>query len=327
MAKLAARKKRNTEAEHIITDVLASDPRRIEEEAGPLGQAFISAVDAAVHLQTGTIRAYVNWLRRQNPDASPQEVHDMMAAHFRNTASGTGASAGAAAAIPGIGLVTGSAAIAAESVLFLDLAAFYTVASAYLRGVDITDPEYRRAVVLTTLMGTQGVAIVETLLGDGGQVKNPSRMLAGFSAPGLKEANSILTRVALRSTRKKMRRAWLGKLLPLGIGAMAGTTANRKLAKVVVTNVNDALGPVPAAFAEELPAPSSDGGEDAEAKFSANPKEFGAWILRTFGRLPGKNSPRNGTKDAKAEADAGVADEADKTLRKARKKGRRHRER
>lgn len=274
------------EAREIITDVLASDPERLQEEAGPLGRAFISAVDKVVNLQSGTIKAYVHWLRRQNPDASPAEIQKIMEKHFRNTVTGTGAGAGATAAVPGIGLITGTAAIAAESVLFLDLAAFYTVAAAYLRGEDIKDPDRRRAMVLTTLMGTQGVAIVEALLGEDSTKLPGKNTMAKFSGPGLAEANNILTRAALRSFNKKFRRAWLGKLLPLGLGAAAGTAANRKLANVVLENVNDALGTPPAYFAEPLPEPEEEDEAEraAEAKLSANPREFAAWIMQIFGR-------------------------------------------
>lgn len=287
-------KKKQTEA--IIQDVLTADPKRLEEEAGPIGRAFISAVDKAVHLQSGAIRAYVHWLRRSNPDASPKEIQDVMAKHFRNTVSGTGAGAGATAAVPGIGLVTGTAAIVGESVLFLDLAAFYTVASAYLRGWDIKDPERRRAMVLTTLTGTQGVAIVETFLSDEKSDLPSKNMLARFSGPGLQEANNILTRFAMRSLNKKMRRAWLGKLLPLGIGAIAGTAANRKLADVVITNAAEALGPAPAGFAEPLPEPSQEDAaeREAEAKLSANPREFAAWIMQLFGRNKDRNAGDDG---------------------------------
>lgn len=273
-----------------IDDALGSDPARLQEEAGPMGRAFIAAVDTAVHLQTGTIRSYVNWLRRQNPQASPQEIQDTMAKHFRNTVTGTGAGAGAAAAVPGVGLITGSAAIAGESVLFLDLAAFYTVASAYLRGVDVSDPERRRAIVLTTLMGTKGLAIVDAMVGEDAEALPSKNMLSRFSGPGLAQTNNVLTRVAMRSMNKRMRRAWLGKLLPLGLGAAAGTAANRKLANTLLGNVQASLGPVPARFAQPLPAvadaeeEASTAGDADGAKLSLNPREFAAWILKLFSR-------------------------------------------
>ena len=57
--------------------------------------------------------------------------------HFLNIVSGTGAAAGASSAIPGVGMVTGVAAVGAESVVFLESAAWYILSSAYLRGDNV----------------------------------------------------------------------------------------------------------------------------------------------------------------------------------------------
>ena len=275
-----------------IDEALREDPTQLEKDAGPLGRAFIGAVDKAVQLQTSTIRTYVDWLRRQNPDATPAEIQKLMDKHLKNTVTGTGAGVGAAAAVPGIGLFTGAAAVAGESVLFLDLAAFYAVASAYLRGEDIADPERRRTLVLSLLMGTKGLAIVDAMLGDdAGKIPGKST-LAKFSGPTLANTNNVLERIATRSIRKTLRRAWLGKLMPLGIGAIAGTTANRKLADGVIDNVQSGLSAMPAAFASPLPEKDTD--EDGKG-LSLNPKEFAAWILRQF--KDDKKDDKEDTKD------------------------------
>lgn len=275
-----------------IDDATKADPAQLEKDAGPLGRAFINAVDKAVHLQTSSIRAYVDWLRRQNPDASPAEIQKTMDKHLKNTVSGTGAGVGATAAVPGIGLVTGAAAVAGESVLFLDLAAFYAVASAYLRGVDIDDPERRRAIVLTLLMGSKGIAIVDAILGDDATTIPGKSTLAKFSGPTLTQTNNVLERMAMRSLNKQMRRAWLGKLMPLGIGAIAGTTANRKLADGVIENEHDALGAVPAGFATPLPDKEEQDIDDDVKGLSLSPKEFAAWILHLF-----KDDNKDGQRD------------------------------
>ena len=275
-----------------IDEALREDPAQLEKDAGPLGRAFIGAVDKAVQLQTSTIRTYVDWLRRQNPDATPAEIQKLMDKHLKNTVTGTGAGVGVAAAVPGIGLFAGAAAVAGESVLFLDLAAFYAVASAYLRGEDISDPERRRALVLSLLMGTKGLAIVDAMLGDdAGKIPGKST-LAKFSGPTLANTNNVLERIATRSIRKTLRRAWLGKLMPLGIGAIAGTTANRKLADGVIDNVQSGLSAMPAAFASPLPEKDTD--EDGKG-LSLNPKEFAAWILRQF--KDDKKDDKEDTKD------------------------------
>jgi len=272
------------EVQHIITDALSSDTATLEKEAGPTGRAFISTVDKAVHLQTGPIRNYVEWVRRQNPELSPAAVQKVMDGHFRNAVSGTGAGAGLAAAVPGVGLVTGTAAIAGESVVFLDVAAFYTMASAYLRGVDITDPERRRAIVLVALTGSKGLAVVDTLLGEDATVIPTAATLSRFSGPKLVEANNILTRAAMKSISRRMRRAWFGKLLPLGLGAVAGATANRKLAGTIIDNVGPSLGPIPAQFTFALPEKAEGG---SKFKGALSPSNFVEFVSNAFGRGDG----------------------------------------
>ena len=117
-------------------------------------------------MQSSVIIKYVENLKKRNKNASVQELQELIDKHFLNITSGTGAAAGASAAIPGIGLVTGAATIAGESVVFLEAAAWYILASAYLRGDDIKSPERRRALVLIVLTGSKGSALVDTFVGD-----------------------------------------------------------------------------------------------------------------------------------------------------------------
>lgn len=279
-----SKKSVDPEIQEEIQDAMSADPKKLEEDAGPLGRAFIGAVDKAVHLQTGTIRAYVDWLRRQNPDASPAEIQKQMDKHLKRIVSGTGAGAGAAAAVPGVGLVTGTAAIAGESVLFLDLAAIYAVASAYLRGEDVSDPERRKALVLMLLMGSKGLAIVDALIGDDAERVPGRATLAKFSGPTLLQANNTLERVAMRTMTKRLRHTFLSKMMPLGIGAIAGTAANRKLVDGVINNVQSSLGPVPAGFATELPEKETEEEKNLAARLAQSPKDVAAWLMDRFGK-------------------------------------------
>lgn len=246
-------------AQNNVSPHYENSTQDLEKNLGGVGKALISTLDRAVSMQTSTIENYVGRLRRKNPTASPQEIQELIDTHFVRLASGSGASAGAAAAIPGIGLATGSAAIAGESVLFLDAAAFYTVASAHLRGVDIRNPERRRALVLLTLLGAKGVAVIEALVGDISEPGSagsfsPGTILGKFSAPTLSNVNNRLTKMALKRASKRMMRSWFGKIMPLGIGAVLGGIANRRLASELTQNSATSLGPVPAQFTTPVPA-------------------------------------------------------------------------
>ena len=257
-----------TRLDDSVLDALGSDPKTVEDNAGPAARVFIRALDRAVALQTGVIVKYVARLRRKNPEASPAQFQDKLDAHFRRLAAGSGAGVGAAAAIPGIGLLTGTAAIGAESLLFLDAAAFYTLASAHLRGVDVTDPQRRRALILVALLGSQGSAIVDTVVGDlssasaARAAKVPATSWIGRLSPvKLGGINSRLLKAALKRFSKRLTRGWVGKVMPLGIGAVIGTVANRKLAKDVIANTALSFGPAPRDFTvelDELPQPTKE---------------------------------------------------------------------
>ncbi|MGP6173520.1 hypothetical protein [Corynebacterium sp. A21] len=244
----------------IITDGISSDPQALERSAGAGGRALIKVMDRAVSMQTSVIERYVNYLRSQKPEATPAQIQQLMDKHFRNLATGSGAGVGATAMVPGIGFLTGAVAISAESVVFLDAAAFYTVSSAYLRGVDITEPERRRALILVVLLGSKGNALTDIFAGDmkEGSVGLPSvSTISRFSVARLGEVNNRLMRIALRQVTKKMGASWLGKIMPFGIGAVIGSIANRKLAGKVINNAAESLGAPPAQFSAPAPAKNS----------------------------------------------------------------------
>lgn len=282
-----------------------ADAQLIEQNASFLGRSFITGLERAVRLQSGVIRAYVDHLRRSNPEASPAEIQAIMDKHFLYAASGTGAGAGGAAAIPGIGFVTGAAAIAGESLVFVDLAAVYTVGSAYLRGVDISDAERRRAMVLMVLSGAQGAAIVDTLVGPNAQSVPSVKMLSKFSGPTLNQANSLLTRSLMKSLRRRLRRMWIGKLMPLGIGAVAGTMANRALAKKVIEGVGPNLGQPPVEFANELPAKSE--AEEEIDKAEKNKKSRVKAVLDVLSRFRDRDNDNDNDNAGDDDADAAEA--------------------
>lgn len=229
-----------------------TDPKELESRARGVGKIVVSALDKAVQIQSGAITKYVSWMKKKNPTATPAELQLELDKHFKRVATATGASSGAAASIPGIGMISGAAAVSADSLVFLDAAAFYTMASALIRGADITDPEKRRSLILLVLAGSSGTAIVDTLLGDLTEENGASTaaLLTRFSAPKLSEMNERLVKTAMKSMTKRLRRAWLGKLMPLGIGAVLGSVANRKLADNVVESARNSLGSLPQSFAD-----------------------------------------------------------------------------
>ncbi|QMV85036.1 hypothetical protein HW450_11995 [Corynebacterium hindlerae] len=239
----------------VITDALSSDAATLKENAGISGRMLIDGLDHAVRIQTSAVEGYVRWVRGNNPDATPAQIQLELDKHFKRLATGSGGAAGLASALPGVGFVTGAAAVGAESLVFLDAAALYTAASAHLRGVDIRDPERRRALILVVILGAPGTALVDTLLGDIGTGKdaNVAARINRATIPGLSTINAQLMKMARARLTKRIRNMWIGKLLPLGVGLVVGTVANRKLADQVIKNTRESMGPIPGDFLQPLP--------------------------------------------------------------------------
>lgn len=234
------------------------------QNQGASGKVLLRTLDKAAKMQSSAIVNYVEWLRSKNPDASPQQIQEKMDKQFKMLVTGTGAGAGGAAAVPGIGFITGAAAITAESLAFLDAAAFYTMASGYLRGGDVKDPERRKSLILVAITGSEGSALVDVTMGASSSVAAISRM----SARNVSQVNSRLTKIALKQVTKRLKYSWFGKIMPLGIGVIVGTVANRKVANRVIENTNNSLGALPERF--DTPAPEEGSIEEPKVSVSDN---------------------------------------------------------
>ncbi|APT93739.1 membrane protein [Corynebacterium phocae] len=215
-------------------------------EGDSFNTTVLSALDKAVALQSGTIVKYVEGVKNRNPQASHQERQAEIDDHFLKVVTGTGATAGGASAIPGVGFITGAAAIAGESFVFLEAATWYILASANLRGIDITNKDLRRALVMLVLSGARGVAVVDTFFDEAGDSSDKGALnsvtaLTRFSGPSLSGVNKRLSKIFTKQIAKRFKWAWVGKLMPLGIGAVLGGIANRKLARMVMDNAHRQL--------------------------------------------------------------------------------------
>ena len=221
-------------------------PDRVPAQAdasGPAAGLVTAALRRAIRGQAGAARAYVRQLRRAHPDESPARIRERLDSRFLTAVTASGAAVGAAAAVPGIGTVVAFGAVGAESLVFLEAAAFYTMAVAEVNGIDVREGEHEELLVMTVMLGASGTAILANAVGpSGGAGSLASRSL---HVPGLKEINR---RMLSRFARKfAVRRAGLavGKLAPAGLGAAVGGWGNRRLGRTVVETADATFGASP----------------------------------------------------------------------------------
>ena len=204
----------------VVTDYVHSDPEALMQESGLVARWLVTGLDKAAKLQHKTIIKYVDRLKEKNPQATPAEIQAKLDKHFLLTITGTGAGAGVTAAIPAVGFVTGAAAVGVESLAFLDAATSYAV------------------------VGSEGTPLATATMGTDSTIA----LLTRASTPKLSDLNKKMFNFAMKRISKSIRLAWLGKLMPLGIGAVLGSVANRKIGNNLIDHVAETLGPLPTSF-------------------------------------------------------------------------------
>lgn len=214
-------------------------PRSVE-------RALDAALDQGLTIQRPVVVAYLERVRRRRPDATPAELVTMLERRYLAAVVGTGAASGGAAALPGVGTAASVATGAAEIAAFVSATATFVLALAEVHDLATDDPQLRRALVLTVLLGELGEAALA-----GGEIegKHWARVLGKSSSKDTaKVLDSRVTRLFLARFGARQGALAAGRALPFGIGAGVGAAGNAALGRSVVRSARRAFGPPPARF-------------------------------------------------------------------------------
>lgn len=205
-------------------------------------------------VQRGVVLANLRRLRRRHPHDSPAQLAYRIGLHFRRAASGSGAAAGAASVVPGIGTIGGLGLSAAASIGFLELSALYAQSIAELHGLPTHDDQHGQALVMTVLLGREG----QDILREAGRMTQGSGNLAAtvlavnsgsglFDALFAKLRDSFVKRFAVSQGA-----SIIGRAIPFGIGAVIGGVGNHKLGTAVIRSAGELFGDFPRGFSPDL---------------------------------------------------------------------------
>jgi hypothetical protein len=218
---------------------------RVSVPAG-VERALDLALDKALAIQRPAVQSYLNRVRRRHPDLTPAQLVRQLERRYVAAVAGIGGASGAAAAMPGVGTAATVASGAAEVTAFVSTSALYVLALAELHGVPVSDPEVRRALVVSVLVGEGGIAAVQ---GAAATDAHWAHVLAR-ATPRDKIAalNSYLGRLLLRRLGTRQGALLAGRALPLGVGAAIGAGGNAALARGAIAAARRAFGPAPRRF-------------------------------------------------------------------------------
>jgi hypothetical protein len=221
-------------------------PTAPDDKPGAAARVLSEILERGSRVQGPAIEAYVQRLRRANPDASPADVVAKLEKHYLAAVMASGAAVGSAAAFPGIGTLAAMSAIAGETVVFLEATAVFVLALAEVYGIPADHRERRRALVLSVLVGEDSRHAIAELVGPG---RTSGAFLTDSTAtlplPALSQLNTRLLRYFVKRFALKRSTVALGKMLPMGLGAVVGGVGNRVMGKKIVTNSRTAFGPPP----------------------------------------------------------------------------------
>ena len=221
-------------------------PATVDDHPSAAVRALSAIIERGSRVQVPAIKAYVDRLRKANPDATPAEIVTKLEKYYLAAVMASGAAVGSAAAFPGIGTLAALSAVAGETVVFLEATAVFVLAVAEVHGIPADHRERRRTLVLAVLVGEDSKQAIADLIGRG---RTSGAWLAEGAAtlplPAVAQLNSRLLRYFVK--RYALRRGALafGKLLPVGIGAVIGGVGNRMMGKKIVANARKAFGSPP----------------------------------------------------------------------------------
>ncbi|MCT9820415.1 hypothetical protein N3K63_08995 [Microbacterium sp. W1N] len=252
---------------------------------GPSEHPFgIRALDRVLAVQRPAVIAHLRSIRLRHPDASTAHIVRMLERRYLAAVTTGGAAVGATAVVPGIGTGVTLALSGVETVAFLEATALFSQSLAELHGIRVDDPDRARALVLTLMLGKEGVDLVSQLArqaaGTGGARTAYWGDLVTKSLPRAAVGPLVdrLKTVFLRRFAAAGGASVIGKALPFGIGAAIGGAGNNVLGRRVVVGARRAFGVPPVGYPGEL-----------EPKPGAVRLEHGAVraVRRTGGSLAG----------------------------------------
>ncbi|GLP80011.1 hypothetical protein [Mycobacterium antarcticum] len=228
-------------------------PANLDDDPSVAARALSQIIERGARVQGPAVRAYVQRLREQNPDASPAQIVEKLEKHYLAAVMASGAAVGSAAAFPGIGTLVAMSAVAGETVVFLEATAVFVLAVAETHGIPADHRERRRALVLAVLVGDDGKRAVTDLIGSG---RTGGAWLADGAAslplPAVSQLNGRLLKFFVKKYALKRGAIAFGKLLPVGIGAVIGGVGNRAMGKKIIANAQGAFGSAPARWPAAL---------------------------------------------------------------------------
>lgn len=218
----------------------------------------VRGLDRMLAVQRPLVVAHIRSIRLRHPDADPAQIVRILETRYLAAVTTGGAAVGATAVVPGIGTGVTLALSGAETVGFMESTALFAQSVAEVHGIAVQDPERARALVMTLMLGKEGVDLVSQLArqasGKGGTRSSYWGELVTKSLPRAAVGPLVdrLKSAFIRQFATRGGASFIGKALPFGVGAVVGGAGNHLLGRRVLKNSRHAFGSAPLWLPPEL---------------------------------------------------------------------------
>lgn len=205
-------------------------PRGSSAKQTRLPRLFLAGTEKALAHRAEVAQARVNVIRAAHPNWPDERIAKRIRQQYLASVTVVGAGAGGTAAVPGVGLIAGTATLTADVLWFGWSSARMILDTAALHNVDISDPDIKRLHVLGLLAGDEVAVAAATRIGLGAE---------RIGTLTLRAMNNRLTRLILTRFGTRIVAGRMASLIPFGIGAMAGGGVNFVLARDLARRTNE----------------------------------------------------------------------------------------
>ncbi|WEG07480.1 hypothetical protein PU630_09405 [Microbacterium horticulturae] len=227
-------------------------------EGSPEHPLPVRALDRVLAIQRPAVLAHLRSIRLRHPDATPAQIVRILERRYLTTVTASGAAVGATAVIPAVTTGVTLALSGVETFGFVEATALFAQSLAEVHGIRVDDPDRARALVLTLMLGSEGVDLLAQLArqatGKGpsrgaywGELVTKSLPRAALGPLVDRLKNTFVHRFAIAGGT-----SFVGKALPFGVGAVVGGAGNGILGRRVVVGARRAFGPPPAHIPREV---------------------------------------------------------------------------
>ena len=214
---------------------------------GPPGgaqRAVMKLVDQALELQAPLVHGHVARIRSRNPEMDPAAVIKRLNMELRTATISSGAAVGGSAAAPGVGTAAALALSAGEAIGFMNATALYVLARAEVQGISLRDIERRRTLLMAIMLGDAGAKSVGQVAERTGQ-HWAKGLVSSIPMSRIYKINKVLGPNFVTKYGTTRGIMVLGRVIPFGVGAAIGGSANAIFSHGVIKASDKAFGPAP----------------------------------------------------------------------------------